>query len=338
MSTAGGASPDDGASDGLPSLAWAVLAAIGAGASAAELRDRLYREGAAVEPGTIQALTELLKGMGLLRISRATEASKPQLVRTHLGDQFVAASFTGATPVAARLRDLEQLRGDLLATVAHELRTPLTSIRTSVGLLLDPAISTTPEQRRELLARIERNASAMQQHADDVLDLTRFRSGQIRLGLRRFDARVVPHEVQETMAPTIAASGQQVRLLAPEEPVWAYADHRRIERAVLNLLSNAQKFSADGATIEVRVEADAGEVSWIVRDEGVGIPPHHMDQLFERFFVGGDSRGSGTGLGLPIALAIAQAHGGRIDVESRVGVGSSFRLTVPADGPAGEPA
>lgn len=315
-------------------MMWAALAAVDVACSPTELVERLESEGAAVSRDRAQQLIDELAARGLVRVAQAPDGAERRVVRTVLGDELVRASAAGGGLLDERLTELERLRSDLLSTVAHELRTPLTSIRTSVGLLLDPDTRATAAQRRELLASIERSAERMQQHADDVLDLARFRTGHIRLGLRRFDARVVPHEVAETLAPTLDLRRQLIAIDAPGEPVWIVADHRRVERALLNIASNAHKFSSDGAAIGISVTAVGSEVWWEVKDNGPGIPDDEREQLFERFFVGASDGGRpGAGLGLPIALAIAQAHGGRIEVHSVVGQGSTFRLILPADGP-----
>jgi signal transduction histidine kinase len=118
--------------------------------------------------------------------------------------------------------------------------------------------------------------------------------------------------------------------------VWVYGDHRRLERALTNLVSNAHKFSANGSPIRLRVSRHGADVAWTVSDRGLGIAPEDRPRLFERFFSSPmDAAGqrAGTGLGLPLALAIAQAHGGTIDVETALGQGSSFSLRVPVAGP-----
>jgi two-component system sensor histidine kinase BaeS len=118
--------------------------------------------------------------------------------------------------------------------------------------------------------------------------------------------------------------------------VWVYADHRRLEQALTNLLSNAHKFSPNGSAINLIVAKQDAHVTWTVVDHGVGIAREDKPRLFERFFSAPtDAAGQhgGTGLGLPLVLAIAQAHGGTIDVESAPGQGSTFTLRVPAAGP-----
>ena len=120
-----------------------------------------------------------------------------------------------------------------------------------------------------------------------------------------------------------------------------FGDRPRLERALLNLVSNALKFAPDAGQVEIRVRVEPdGHASWTVTDAGPGIADEDQARLFERFFVGRQDQHSaaeGVGLGLPTALAIAQAHGGTIEVDSRPGHGSTFTLVVPADGPP-EPA
>ena len=319
-------------------LAWAALGLLDGPMSPADMSDRFQSEGAAVAPQRSEELLTELADLGLARVAEVL-ASEQRWVRTLLGDQIVAGGISEGGELAFRLEELERLRGDLFTTVAHELRTPLTAIRTAVGLLLDPNTRAAPEQRRQLLETVERNADHLQRLADSALELARFRSGQLRLQLRRFDARELGDEMQVEMAPLLAAKGQRLIQALPAQPVWVFADHRRVERAVLNLLSNAQKFCPVSAEFRLRVVARNDEVEWEVADNGPGIAPAEQTRLFERFYVSSaDASVAGSGLGLPLVLATAQAHGGRVEVDSELGRGSTFRLIVPARGPAGHDA
>lgn len=313
-------------------MSWTALVLLDRPSTPGELAEHFGGAGAPISVQQAQTLIEKLTDRGLVRVARVTDVGGRRVVRTVIGDHLVGA-LVGQSSLDERLIELERLRGDLLSTIAHEVRTPLTAIRTSVGLLLDPATRASKTQRTELLRTIERNAERIQQHADDVLDLARFRAGHVRLGLRRFDARVIPAEVVDTLAPSLEAKQQDVEIDVSAEPVWVIADHRRIERAVLNIVANAHKFSPENSSIGIAVRTTGSDVVWEVSDRGPGIPPEQHDQLFERFFVGAaDSGQRGSGLGLPIALAIAQAHGGRIEFDSAVGRGSTFSLIVPAIG------
>lgn len=231
------------------------------------------------------------------------------------------------------LEDLERLRTDLLAAIAHEFRTPLTAIRTAVGLLQDPSLSANRAQEKRLLQAISQSAVLMQRLVTDFVDLARFQSGTIRLEVRRFDARTLAREAARAMAALFASRNQNVIIDASKYPLWVHGDRRRLEQALLNLLSNAQKYAPEGSSITVKTAVRDREAVWTVTDEGPGIPMSIQPYLFERFFTlpeADSGNSSGTGLGLPIAMAIARSHGGTIDIESVPGQGSTFTLRVAA--------
>jgi signal transduction histidine kinase len=178
----------------------------------------------------------------------------------------------------------------------------------------------------------------MQHSIGEILDLARYRSGTIRLQLRAFDPIELAESAVATIRPLAQQRGQAVTLDASEaEGLRVFGDRPRLDRALLNLLANAQKFAPDCGFINVVVKRHGNDnISWSVTDNGRGIPAADRKRLFERFFVGRtDTRETreGVGLGLPRALAIAQAHGGTIEVRSRVGHGSTFNLIVPLAGP-----
>jgi signal transduction histidine kinase len=318
------------------SLAWTALGLLDAPSSAVDIAHRFAAEGATVTLDRAAELLAELAGLGLARIA-VSSRSWPRYVRSPIGDQLVASGISTDGRMAVGLADLEQLRTNLFSTVAHELRTPLTAIRTAAGLLLDPGTRAGDGQRRALLETVERNAEQLQVLADTALELARFHAGEVRLQLRRFDARDLGREVDVAMRPLLDAKRQRLAVDAPSEPIWVFADHRRIVRALLNLVSNAHKFSAAGSDILLRISGTHDEVAWEVTDEGPGIPQAEQPHLFERFFVSATDRSpGGTGLGLPIVLASAQAHGGRVEVKSEVGRGSVFRLVLPVAGPPTE--
>jgi signal transduction histidine kinase len=180
----------------------------------------------------------------------------------------------------------------------------------------------------------------MQRLIGDILDLARFRTGTIRLQLRQFHATEIAESVAATIRPLAGQRGQRIELCRqPGAGPRVFGDHVRLERALLNLVSNAQRFAPDSGCVSLDVERSPGGIRWTVTDDGPGIAVEDQAHLFERFFVGRNDRNDardGVGLGLPIALAIAQAHGGTIEVHSRPGRGSTFTLIVPADGPPGE--
>lgn len=299
--------------------------------TAAELASELAAAGVVLSGGRAGDLLARATELGLARVVGYVDG-EARYVATSLGLRSAAALAAADPELALGLTELERLRSDLLATVGHELRTPLTAIRTSAGLLLDPGLEPSEAQRQQLLGTIGRSADRMQRLLTELLDLARLRAGRVEMVVDRFDARDLVRDVAVAVGPMAAARRQLIDLDLPDEPVPVVGDRRRLEQALLNLAANAQKFSPTGADITIRTGFDdAGRVRWTVVDRGPGIGPEARERLFERFFVGTSDGGGGTGLGLPTALAIAQAHGGTIEVDSRVGEGSTFHLLVPCE-------
>jgi signal transduction histidine kinase len=166
--------------------------------------------------------------------------------------------------------------------------------------------------------------------------LARFRAGRIRLQLRRFDPVELAHGAQVSIAPLARARGTTIILEAAEAAAPVYGDRRRLEQALVNLVSNAVRYSPENGLVTIGLTCGPAETRWAVHDDGPGVPHEDRARLFERFFVGRTDRHGtheGVGLGLPTALAIAQAHGGTVEVASVPGQGSTFTLAVPTDGP-----
>jgi two-component system NtrC family sensor kinase len=296
---------------------------------AAELADVAGAAGVGLTAEVAADLLARATDLGLVRVAGYDEGAT-RYVATSLGER-AAASLVAADPeLRMGLAELERLRTELLATVGHELRTPLTAIRTSVGLLLDPALDPTADQRQQLLGTIARSADRMQRLLAELLDLARLRAGRVEMQHDTFDARDLVRDVAAGVEPMAAARDQRIVVHLPPRKLRVVGDRRRLEQALLNLVANAQKFSPSGAAVELGVSASRDRtVRWTVTDHGPGIGAEDRERLFERFFVGASDRQGGTGIGLPTALAIAQAHGGTIEVESEVGRGSTFHLVVP---------
>lgn len=246
----------------------------------------------------------------------------------------LAAEWAG---VDAAREQVEQLRTELLQSVSHELRTPLTLIRTSVGLLLDG--DPEPAMRDRLVRNIKQSADRMNVLVNDLLDLARLRARQAELHLRRVNLGELVETAISMMRPLIEQAGQFVVVDVPSPSPVVLGDPRRLERVLLNLLSNATKFAPAGTQIAVSVVQMPEGVTVGVCNEGPGIPPDAMPRLFEQFYTGRTSSSShniGAGLGLPIAKGIVEVHGGRIWVESEPGRGVHFRFALPWEPPVGE--
>jgi signal transduction histidine kinase len=326
-------------SDGVASspLAVAALGILKDGATEADLECRFADAGAVLGSGVAADILVELESLGLVRVARGAPTRRYAL--SSLGRRLV--DHGQWTDVAAPMKDLERMRTDFLSIIAHELRTPITVLRTLLGLLLDPASQPSGEQRRTMLETAERNAERMQHLIGEILDLARYRSGTVGLQLRQFEAPELAESAVATIRPLADRRGQTVELRVPRRRApRVFGDRPRLDRALLNLVANAQHFAPNGGRIVVRLRSTRdGLVRWSVRDDGPGISREDQRHLFERFFRSGrrtDDGQEGVGLGLPRALAIAQAHGGTIEVRSRLGHGSTFTLVVPAAGPEGQ--
>jgi signal transduction histidine kinase len=308
-----------------------LLAAVSTGATVDGLVARLEQLGVRIGGERLQQLLAALVARHL--IHPITGVNATGYVPTTAGLAQAAALETRAE-IETELADLERLRTQLLGVVGHELRTPLTAIRTSVGLLQDPGVQPSEAERDRLLENIARGAERIQRLVADVLDIARFRAGEVRLQLRTFDAAELAEGVTAAMAPALAQKRQHLRLEIPERPM-VFGDRIRLRQVLFKLLSNAHRFAPPGAAIAVRLKTDGDDIIWSVADRGPGISAEDLPRLFERFFAPDAPTldGSGAGLGLPISLAIAQAHGGTIEVETAPGIGSTFSLRVPLRGP-----
>jgi signal transduction histidine kinase len=169
----------------------------------------------------------------------------------------------------------------------------------------------------------------------DLLDLVRLRHERTALQMRRVDIGELLANVATLMRPLIEEREQTLEITPPRPAPFVLGDARRLERLFLNLISNANKYAPEGSRIRIAVDSGDDVVRIAVADAGPGIPPDVLPHLFEQFYTARTSSSShniGVGLGLPIAQSIAEAHGGRIDVASGVGAGSTFTVTLPRTG------
>lgn len=239
-----------------------------------------------------------------------------------------------------RLRRLESVRQEFVANVSHELKTPITSIKGYVETILDGNMGSDDQQR--FLEIIKRQADRLNEIIDDLLQLSRIEQD--------VDARRIqfePHPIADLLADaaqacSVAARERQIEIsIHADANLTGRINRPLLEQAVVNLISNAIKYSDPGATVSVAGEMIDGELVITVTDTGRGIEAVHLPRLFERFYRVDKARTrtmGGTGLGLSIVKHIMRAHGGRVEVESAFGKGSTFRLCLsrnPDHGPSG---
>jgi two-component system phosphate regulon sensor histidine kinase PhoR len=228
-----------------------------------------------------------------------------------------------------QLEKLERVRQEFLSNVSHELRTPLTAILAFVETLEAGALNE-PENSQRFLAIIRKNAARMQNLIDDILELTAIEGGTVGVHAEATELVPVANDVITSLAAQAASRAITVRNKVDPGTI-VFADPRRLEQMLTNLVENAIKFNRDSG--EVVIECENGDRSRIrVRDTGEGIPAQHLDRLFERFYRVDRARSrelGGTGLGLAIVKHLARAHGGEIRVKSILGQGSVFEIDLP---------
>lgn len=228
-----------------------------------------------------------------------------------------------------RQKQADAMKSQLLSTVSHELRTPLASIKGFATTLLRQDVKWDEATQRDFLRIIEEESDRLTEIIDNLLDMSQIEVGALRIDKTPTQLRTLIREVVDEMRMRTEAHWFVVDLPSELSPVLA--DPRRIRQVLHNLLENAIKYSK-GGQITISCEVEGEEVFVSVSDQGEGIPPEYLNQVFERFFqIDGKStrRVGGSGLGLSISRGIVQAHGGRIWAESVVGQGSTLRFTLP---------
>src|SRR5688572_15711160 len=228
-----------------------------------------------------------------------------------------------------RTERLEIIRQEFLSNVSHELRTPLTAIIAFVETLETGAMED-PESAQRFLSIIRKNASRMHGLIDDILELTAIEGGNVTLRAATVDLNELVAEVCASLAAKAAA--QNVTLVNQvEADATVFADARRLEQMLTNLIDNGIKFSRDGGIVTVRHDSGTRDRIF-VEDNGDGIPAQHLERLFERFYRVDRARSrdmGGTGLGLAIVKHLALLHGGEVTLNSELGKGTIFTIHLP---------
>lgn len=229
------------------------------------------------------------------------------------------------------LQEATHAKSDFLASMSHELRTQLNSIIGFSGVLLQGLAGPLSDEQRRQLEMIGKSGNRLRELVDDVLDLAKIEAGADEPILADADLVVLSHEIIETVRPMAEAKGLEFRCACPPALPRVRTDARRIGQILLNLMSNAVKFTEHGG-LTVTALADGSGVRVIVEDTGPGITPHDLEHIFEEFYqttprLGG--KHEGTGLGLALSRRLAESVGATITAASEPGRGSVFTLHIP---------
>jgi signal transduction histidine kinase len=279
---------------------------------------------------------EYLGWLALSRIAGQAEWSGGEAavaldIGRDLGRALVSArTFEHEHRLVEELKELAEYKSRLVATVSHELRTPLTSIVGYLEILDgDHGLS---DGSRKAVAAIQRGSARLSRVVEDLLVLHRLADGRMDEPGRVDLAPIVAATVDLNLGP---AGRRQISVRAqiPEDGAPVLGTAHDLEHVVANLVGNAVKYACDGGSVSVTLETTGGEVVLTCSDDGIGIAPEHHERVFEEFYRSPDPEAgsrSGTGLGLAIVRRVVDRMGGRIELESALGAGSTFRIRLPA--------
>jgi signal transduction histidine kinase len=220
-------------------------------------------------------------------------------------------------------------QSDLIAEFVHELRTPLASLSTATYLLLRPEMSR--EQRDQIVNNIHNETLRLNSLASSFLDLARLESGRVQFRKTRFSVADLLYECRDVMMTKAQETDIQIRIDVPGDMPLMEADRDKIKQVILNLLSNAIKYNRPNGSVIITGNYSDTELSINIQDTGIGIPEESILHLFEKFYrvKEHENKASGTGLGLSISKQIIQGHNGRLEVKSKMGVGTAFTVYLP---------
>jgi signal transduction histidine kinase len=231
-----------------------------------------------------------------------------------------------------KLRELSEMKEEFLALTTHDLRSPLTVISGVISFFTSGRLGKLSPEQQNMVAMMERNAQSLIELINDLLDASKLESGTLRLDVASIDLRGIINEVRETMEPLAREKGIALEVEMAEDVPLVEADRPKLRRIVVNLLSNALKFTGKGGHVQLKAEPLDDQVLISVTDTGVGIAPEDVERLFDKYEQARSraTRGEkGTGLGLYITKQLVELHGGEIKVDSVVGRGSTFSFTLP---------
>ena len=244
----------------------------------------------------------------------------------------LTASNAELNEANARLREIAEAREEFLALTTHDLRSPLTVISGVISFFTSGRLGELSPEQKNMVGMMERNTQNLIELVNDLLDAAKLESGSLQLELAPTDVRALIHEICEPLEPLAREKGITLTEDVPAKLPPVRADRAKLRRVIVNLLSNALKFTPKGGRVTVRVEESGAGVRVSVADTGIGIAAADIPLLFDKYEQARHraTRGEkGTGLGLYITRQLVELHGGRIHVESEVGHGSTFSFTIP---------
>jgi len=229
-------------------------------------------------------------------------------------------------------KEIEKMKEDFIHSITHDLRSPMTSIRGFIEVLLDGSAGEINEEQREFLKIIDGSSRKLLEMINNILDAAKLETGRMKLALTKFDPRETVERVIKIMEPQAAKSGVKLSSQGFDSFPAIRADSDLMERVIMNLVSNAIKFTPSAGSVDIIGQDFPEKIQITVADTGPGIPSDYLDKVFDKFQqvgIGKDEKRRGSGLGLTIAKYGVEAHLGKIWVESKMGKGSRFSFWLP---------
>lgn len=278
-----------------------------------------------------QIETDSLLGVPLLRKDRVVgvlEAINKLSEKFTVEDQDLLMALGAQAAIAIENARLFQ-QSDLISEFVHEIRTPLASLSAAAYILQRPEIS--DDRRSKIILTMQQEISRLSEMASAFLDLARLESGRARFQFTPVDIEEVLEECSFVMREKVEEKQQELDLELPPKPIQISADRDKLKQVVLNLLSNANKYTPLGGKITLSSQSTDDEIILRVSDSGKGIPSEYLPHLFEKFYrvPSSEQEAQGSGLGLFICKHIVDAHGGKVNIESIVGKGTTVTVRLP---------
>lgn len=293
----------------------------------------------------ISAVTKIFAGKSPEEIDRVpvsypdelgvlAEGVNRMLDQLALSQQQVEQHLNQLSETNQSLRRAKEVKGEFLASMSHELRTPLNAIIGFSKILLRKTKDTLPERQHHNIELINKSGKQLLSLVNDILDFEKIEAGRLSIIPEELDCEVFARRIKETLDSPIAEAGMLLAVEVSEPPLVLWTDGERLMQIVTNFVANAIKYAGAG-TVTVKFERLEREIKMSVTDQGPGISKEQQEKVFESFLQLADGKG-GVGLGLAIVVRLSSLMGGRVDLESELGKGSSFNFYLPLSHEVGE--